>query len=207
MQQRRYIIIEGGIGAGKTHLLKELEKKIHAKFIYEYIDEDYMGYVTLTNFINKNISLNDFQHYILDVWESKLSSLENNETIIFMERGPCGGAGFAKPTDFDSVEQCMCFYNRIQNINKKYNITKPIILNIGFDFNIDLLINLIFSSNDNLLIYINTPLNQQKLNMKIRGRKNEESYNDRYLMNVNHSLYDLYNGNQLLLDYLYDVKI
>lgn len=208
MSSRRFIFFEGGIGVGKTYMMNQLEKKIKekVKFIYEFIDDDALASSMLNNFISRNISIPKFQHFILDYWDRKLEELNNNDNLIIMERGPCGGTGFVKPYDFDTSVDAMNFYCRIQQINKKFDIKKPKVITISNNFNIDNLINIIFSSNENLLFFIFTPFDVQKENIIKRGRLCESSYTDNYLKKINKGLFNLYYSGNLLDDFLYDIK-
>ena len=61
----RFIIIEGGIGAGKTTLMNRLKKVFpNANFIGEYIEEE-AGATMFNLFRNNKVSVEDFQQYIL----------------------------------------------------------------------------------------------------------------------------------------------
>ena len=80
--------ITGPIGVGKSTIIESIkshfENVIH---IPEYINGDDNGVVMLNKFINKEITIFEFQKYILDYYKNFQINLKNNSICVY-ERVP-----------------------------------------------------------------------------------------------------------------------
>lgn len=120
MSESQYIIITGQIGAGKTSVCRELLKNEDFGFIPEFIEDEEDGTEMLRRSSEKEISVFEFQNYILDHYERKLQVTHDKR--ILMERAPeeCALIFFA--CNDNDKEKLQKLLNRAQYIQNKYSI-------------------------------------------------------------------------------------
>ena len=189
---KRYIIIEGGIGAGKTTLLNILQQNFfpNAKFIYEYIETE-MGKKMFNKFINGKLDVVTFQYYIGNYWLNELSNNDNN--LIFMERGPLAGLAFCNEKDFESRNQYINFIKFLKLIMKENNIDKVKFIAINANDNINNIIRIINDSNENIVLFITASSKVLRERVIKRARKGEEEkYKEIFLMENANKLSNIY---------------
>ena len=199
------LIITGPIGAGKTTLIKKIanyykEKKHDFGVVPEYIDGMIDGPNKLHEWINGDISLEEFQQYInnsMDILNQKV----NDKPFKIYERTPIECAEiFSKESDiyekvlvqawglhmkysiphmFHCAPYSM-YINANQNENRVFKRVKKIIEK-------DLKRNITWR-----LIYLRVDVDKSIMRVKRRGRKSEKSYHKEYLQFIIDRYEDLF---------------
>ena len=199
---KRYIIIEGGIGAGKTTLLNILQQRYYpdSRFIYEYIEED-TGKKMLKNFLERKITSITFQYYIANYWLNKLKE-NSSSNLTFLERGPLAGIAFCKENDFNSKQYYNDFISFLKFIMIENEITKLKFICINSNESINNVLNIINSTNDNLVLFIAASSKLLRERVIKRGREGEvEGYNTEFLIENANKLSNIYlHPNEIIKD-------
>jgi thymidylate kinase len=126
------LIITGSVGVGKStisQLIYEIMRKKYdnVKIYPEYIKQRYdginIGETILNIKCNNIISVETFQHYILDDWNYKLkiNEFNKNNSINIMERLPEDAINCFTKEAYDNKDLTTLAWN---NINHKYNMMK-----------------------------------------------------------------------------------
>lgn len=183
----RYIIIEGGIGAGKTTLMKKL-KEIYSKgcFIGEYIEEP-AGQNMFTLYRNGKIDHNTFQEYILDYWKRKLEY--HTDGLYFLERGPLAGLAFVNRLNlrnYDDFEAAVLKVMDNNNLNQFKFVSMQAMLPVSAYTTV------INNIKGNLIIFLEADDDTLLKNVKRRRREGEEGYTKEFLRSNQDALRNLY---------------
>ena len=128
------LIITGSVGVGKStisQLIYEIMQKKYdnVKIYPEYIKQQYnginIGELMLNTKCDDIISVETFQHYVLDDWNYKLKTNEFNkkDSINIMERLPEDAINCFTKEAYNNKELTTLAWN---NINHKYNVMKDL---------------------------------------------------------------------------------
>lgn len=194
------IDITGPIGVGKSTIIESIKSHFeNVVHIPEYINGDKNGIVMLNRFINKEITIFEFQKYILDYYKEYKINL-NKDSICVYERVPDdsifvfsnyqyhnGSIDELKMYDLYAYAQYINYTKRI--INYRTNkINCSIVKNDNYDECIKEIINIINDDIKNnigsriiiLDIDFNTTLNR----INKRSREGENNYDIKYLKDI-----------------------
>ena len=192
--------ITGPIGVGKSTIIESIkshfENVIH---IPEYINGDKNGIVMLNKFINKEITIFEFQKYILDYYKDYKINLRNNSICIY-ERIPddsifvfsnyqykIGTIDKIKMYDLYAYAQ---YINSIKNaINyRTNNINCSVVKNDDYEKCINEIISIV--ENDiknnirNRIIILDIDFNTTIERINKRSREGENNYDVKYLKDI-----------------------
>ena len=194
------IDITGPIGVGKSTIIESIKSHFeNVVHIPEYINGDENGIVMLNKFINKEITIFEFQKYILDYYKNYEMKLNRNSICVY-ERVPDdsifvfsnyqyykGSIDKTKMYDLYAYAQYINYTKRI--INYRTNkINCSIVKNDNYDECIKEIINIINDDIKNnvgsriiiLDIDFNTTLNR----INKRSREGENNYDIKYLKDI-----------------------
>lgn len=121
------IIITGPTAVGKSTILQSIHKCLNSLFVPEYIDGRKDGLTMLNKYFTKAITSYDFQSYILDYYDNKLSALHptKSDSILF-ERAPDDAITcYSNMDNRDgrlSNKEFLSLYNKAKTLDLKYNI-------------------------------------------------------------------------------------
>lgn len=183
----RFIIIEGGIGVGKSTLLSKL-KKIYtsATFLGEYIEEP-RGQVMFELFREGKYTTEEFQKYILNYWKRSLAYYEEGTYIL--ERGPLAGLAFADAHTMKGFKEfeadVLAFMDNIAMNNFKF-------IEVKARLGIETYTSIINNFKGNLVLFIAGTPEELLQGVKERKRDGEEGYTKEFLISNQNSLYALY---------------
>ena len=183
----RFIIIEGGIGVGKSTLLKKL-KKIYssASFLGEYIEEP-RGQIMFELFRNGKYTTEEFQNYILKYWKKSLAYYDKG--TYFLERGPLAGLAFVDEHTMKGFKEfeteVLTFMDNIDMNNFKF-------IEVKARLGIETYTNIINNIKGNLVLFIAGSAEELIQGVKERKRDGEEGYTKDFLISNQNSLYNLY---------------
>ena len=192
--------ITGPIGVGKSTIIESIkshfENVIH---IPEYINGDDNGVVMLNKFINKEITIFEFQKYILDYYKNFQINLKNNSICVY-ERVPddsififsnyqyqIGTLDKINMYDLYSYAQ---YINNIKHIinYRTTNINYSVVKNDDYNRCIKEINNII--TNDiknnihNRVIILDIDFNTTLERINKRSREGENNYNINYLRDI-----------------------
>lgn len=209
--------ITGPIGVGKSTIIKSI--KSHFKnviHIPEYINGDKNGNLMLNKFITKQISIFDFQKYILDYYKNQKVDLNSNSICVY-ERIPDDSimvfsnyqyqTGFINKTKMYDLYSYAQYINRIKHILSYVdnNIDCSIVKNENYDDCVKEVINII--ENDlknnihNRIIILDVDFDTTLKRINKRSREGEDNYDIKYLRDIYiiyKNLMDLKKNNKII---------
>lgn len=132
IQQCKKIIITGGVAVGKSSICKAIydyfdNKNIKWIYIPEYIDIKEDGLEMLNKYLKKEITVFEFQKYVIDYYDEYLGSLivDGDEVLIF-ERGIDDAITCFSNLDYSNggltTNEFCSLYELVKSYDKKYNI-------------------------------------------------------------------------------------
>lgn len=183
----RFIIIEGGIGVGKSTLLSKLKKIYNsATFLGEYIEEP-RGQVMFELFREGKYTTEEFQNYILNYWKRSLAYYDKG--TYFLERGPLAGLAFVDNHTMKSFKEfeadVLAFMDNIDMKMFKF-------IEVKARLGIETYANIINNIQGNLVLFIAGTPEELLQGVKERKRDGEEGYTKEFLISNQNSLYNLY---------------
>lgn len=183
----RFIIIEGGIGAGKTTLMNRLKRVFpNANFIGEYIEEE-AGATMFNLFCNNKVTVEDFQQYILQYWKRKLAYYETGVYII--ERGPLAGLAFVDQLTMKGFKD---FENDVLSFMDNMNLNQFKFIECKARMGVEAYSTIINSYNGNLVLFLEASPKELLCGVRERGREGEARYSEDFLRSNQNALYNLY---------------
>lgn len=183
----RFIIIEGGIGVGKSTLINKLKEEYKdATFIGEYIEEE-GGKLMFNMFRSGKISTEDFQHYILQYWKRKLSY--HKKGLFILERGPLAGLAFVNALTMKNFND---FENEILSFMDDMNLNHFKFINTKARMGVESYTAIINNFKGNLVLFLEAPPKELLQGVRERGREGEETYTEEFLRANQDSLHNLY---------------
>lgn len=160
-----YICIEGNIGAGKTTLAKALAKKLNATYLPEQFEENTLLPLFYKN--KKKFAFPTEYSFLIDRHKQLTTFFKNKKSKKIVV------------SDYH-FDKCYCF--------AKTNLTKNDFVYFKKHFNaIQKTVN-----KPDLIIYINTDINNAKENIKTRGREIEKNIDIEYLKKIKKTLDNYY---------------
>lgn len=194
----KIIMIDGGVGVGKTTLIRGL-KNVFRKEDGIRVDEEYyeghsMGSTKLSQYLNNQISQYDFQLFILNYWESTLNwNKQFRPYLMIFERTPIACEAFMN-NNMSLIEKSEVIY-RASQLMKENDMDKITYVEISEENNN--LINVletILETDGNILIFLSPSFKTQWKRYISRGRL-EENYSEPQMLNFNNSLRNIYLNN------------
>lgn len=195
------IILEGGIGAGKSWMLNHLAEYYTKKYnedqvvkLPEYIEEK-EGKLMFNKYKNQKISEEIFQWYILSYWNRVLDK-KQEARIRLIERGPSAGFAFTSKEAFCTERGWREFKEALHECVNKY---------IGKDFRmfvftqrqpVEEIVRVIEQSGSrNIIIFFFFDIPTMLSGILERGRPEEKAISAEYLVELNKRLLGLYCNN------------
>lgn len=183
----RFIIIEGGIGVGKSTLIKKLKKIYNnVSFLGEYIEEP-RGQVMFELFREGKYTTEEFQNYILNYWKRSLAYYEEGTYIL--ERGPLAGLAFVDDHTMKGFKEfetdVLTFMDNVGMNNFKF-------IEVKARLGIETYTTIINNFKGNLVLFIAGTGEELIQGVKERKRDGEEGYTKDFLISNQNSLYNLY---------------
>ena len=194
------IDITGPIGVGKSTIIESIKSHFeNVVHIPEYINGDENGIVMLNKFINKEITIFEFQKYILDYYKNYEMKMNKNSICVY-ERVPDdsifvfsnyqyhnGSIDKSKMYDLYAYAQYINFIRSIINYRSN-NINCSVVRNDNYNECIKEIINIINDDIKNnirkriiiLDIDFDTTLNR----INKRSREGESNYDINYLRDI-----------------------
>lgn len=213
IQQCKKVIITGGVAVGKSSICSAIynylnDKNINWIYIPEYIDVKEDGLEMLNKYLKKEITVYEFQKYVINYYDEYLSNLtlNGNELLIF-ERGIDDAITCFSNLDYSNggltTEEFCSLYELVKAYDKKYNLPSYFIddgkifipvktENSKRDGNI---IGSIIDNrfNNNIVIGLYNSDNTCYERMLIRNRPGEkEAYSKEVISNFNYTYSKLY---------------
>ena len=183
----RFIIIEGGIGVGKSTLIKKLKKIYNnVSFLGEYIEEP-RGQVMFELFREGKYTTEEFQNYILNYWKRSLAYYEEGTYIL--ERGPLAGLAFV---DAHTMKGFKEFENDVLTFMDNVGMNNFKFIEVKARLGIETYTTIINNFKGNLVLFIAGTSDELLQGVKERKRDGEEGYTKDFLINNQNSLYNLY---------------
>ena len=183
----RFIIIEGGIGAGKSTLINRLKEEFpNATFIGEYIEEE-GGKIMFDLFRKGKLSTEDFQYYILHYWKRKLSY--HKPGLYILERGPLAGLAFVNALSMKNFKD---FESEILTFMDDMNLNHFKFINIKARLGLEAYTTIINNFDSNLVLFLEASPKELLSGVRERGREGEETYTEEFLRANQDSLNRLY---------------
>lgn len=192
--------ITGPIGVGKSTIIESIkshfENVIH---IPEYINGDDNGVVMLNKFINKEITIFEFQKYILDYYKNFQINLKNNSICVY-ERVPDDSIfifsnyqyqnGTLDKINMYNLYSYAQYINNIKHIinYRTTNINYSVVKNDDYNRCIKEINNII--TNDiknnihNRVIILDIDFNTTLKRINKRSREGENNYDINYLRDI-----------------------
>lgn len=207
------LVITGGIGSGKTTMIRELSLHLSSISDYslnilpEYIDgpDATLGKMMLNGYLSNPQTVEDisFQNYIIRYYELRYQEIadkmKNTENVInIMERTPSDSllifANIAHDNGRLSDSAYKKLFERVMNLDRAFNMPNFIIHNYEFthldlsSISIDIILQIIQKDitagiSMNRIIYLDIPYEICYRRMKIRGRPEETTYTEDDIMN------------------------
>lgn len=183
----RFIIIEGGIGVGKSTLLSKLKKIYNnATFLGEYIEEP-RGQVMFELFREGKYTTEEFQNYILKYWKRSLAYYDKG--TYFLERGPLAGLAFV---DAHTMKGFKEFESDVLTFMDNIDMNKFKFIEVKARLGIETYTNIINNIKGNLVLFLAGTPEELMQGVKERKRDGEEDYTKEFLVSNQNSLYNLY---------------
>lgn len=131
------IVITGPTAAGKSSIIKGVcsnltKLKIPFQHIPEYIDGRKDGLTMLNKYFTREISVFNFQNYIVNYYRDTLKNIDTNKMVIF-ERSVDDGITCYSNLDHKinrlSTSEFLKLYNSVKTLDREYNIPSYILGN------------------------------------------------------------------------------
>lgn len=214
IQSCRKVIITGGIAVGKSSCVKktcDILKKQGIKYIVvpEYIDALEDGVDMLNKYFNKQITVFEFQMYIINFYENHLSNLNiDGDEILIFERSVDDGITCFSNRDnsknFLSDLGLYELYNKAKHIDETFNL--PSYFDINRNKTVFIPIKTVDPEQDpeiiasiitnrttkNVIIGLYNSDEECLKRVRKRGRKGEEVYTIQWLSDFNYNYSKLF---------------
>ncbi|EDR28102.1 hypothetical protein EDI_025730 [Entamoeba dispar SAW760] len=204
MKYQQFIIATGGVGVGKSTLIRRLKRSLpkgESIFVKEYVDyKPVEAKKQLEDTLKGNGSVYEFQLSIIDCYKQQMEQAQNKKYVI-MERSPADSINIFAAASYRNGKISEFEFEdlkaRVEKLYDAYNIPR-------FDdchftrvdsckYSIEGVFELVKSQVSISLkrkqsciffLYCSDPL-QQKRNIETRGRPEEKDYDINYMISVN----------------------